>query len=199
MTSVPSAPASRATRTPAWRHREAREGFEIAFVTTDTSGIRLAGHTTAVEAGRAWSVRYDIELDPRWHTRRAHVSALSSAGEQAVTIETDGSGRWQVDGVARPELDGCLDVDLESSACTNTIPVHRLRLDVGEGAEAPAAYVRAVELAVERLEQRYMRVDDDAGHQRYDYRAPAFGVECRLVYDTSGLVLDYPGLARRVQ
>jgi hypothetical protein len=38
----------------------------------------------------------------------------------------------------------------------------------------------------------------DEGHcQRYDYRAPAFGFSCRLAYDESGLVLDYPGIAVR--
>ena len=37
------------------------------------------------------------------------------------------------------KLDGCIDVDLKSSCCTNTIPVHRLQLGVGQSADAPAA------------------------------------------------------------
>jgi hypothetical protein len=52
-------------------------------------------------------------------------------------------------------------------------------------------------LSVVRLEQSYRRVDDDAGRQRYDYASPAFGFTSQLVYDESGLVLDYPGIARR--
>ena len=32
---------------------------------------------------------------------------------------------------------------------------------------------------------------------RYRYRAPSFDFECELVYDESGLVLDYPGIATR--
>jgi uncharacterized protein len=48
---------------------------------------------------------------------------------------------------------------------------------------------------VERLEQTYARTTDDAARQCYDYAAPAF--EARLVYDESGLVLDYPGIAVR--
>lgn len=36
------------------------------------------------------------------------------------------------------------------------------------------------------------------GQQRYDYAAPVFGFTDRLVYDESGLVLEYPGIARRV-
>jgi hypothetical protein len=76
--------------------------------------------------------------------------------------------------------------------------VRRLGLPAAAGAAAPAAYVRAVGLAVERLEQTYVRTTDDAGRRRYDYAAPAFDFDARLVYDESGLVLDYPGIAVRV-
>jgi len=75
--------------------------------------------------------------------------------------------------------------------------VRRLRLCVGESAAAPAAYVRSFDLRVDRLEQDYARMDDADGHQRYDYRSPAFGFACVLVYDASGLALDYPGIATR--
>ncbi len=80
-----------------------------------------------------------------------------------------------------PELDGCLDVDLESSVCTNKLPVHRLHLGVGQAGDVPAAYVRALDLRVERLEQRYVRAADDQKHQRYDYSAPVFDFAARLV------------------
>jgi len=81
---------------------------------------------------------------------------------------------------------------------TTTRRVRRMGLPVGAQEAAPAAYVRAVSLAVERLEQTYMRAADEASGQRYDYAAPAFGFAARLVYDESGLVLDYPGIALRV-
>jgi hypothetical protein len=80
---------------------------------------------------------------------------------------------------------------------TNSLPVHRLALEPGEPAAAPAAYVRAVNLNVERLEQTYLRTDDDGPGQRYDYAAPAFGYSCQLVYDARGLLLAYPGIAVR--
>jgi hypothetical protein len=114
-----------------------------------------------------------------------------------VRLEADGSGHWRIGGSAAPELDGCLDVDLEASSCTNTLPVHRLGLAVGEGADAPAAYVRAVDVDIERLEQRYVRIEDDGARGQFDYTAPAFEYRGLLVYDGSGLVLDYPGIAIR--
>src|SRR5947209_2700147 len=102
-------------------------------------------------------------------TRRAQVAGRSAAGTRERTLETDGAGRWRVDGVLAPQLDGCLDVDLESSCLTNAFPVHRLDLAVGQRAQAPAAYVRALDLTVDRLEQLYVRLDDADGCQRYRY------------------------------
>ena len=182
----------------AWRHREARDGFEVVFLETGEAGHRLRGCTSAVEDGEPWVVRYEIALDGAWRTTAAHLGGRSPSGEHEVWLEVDGAGHWRVDGVAAPHLDGCLDVDLESSSCTNTLPIHRLRLAVGQGADAPAAYVRALDLDVERLEQRYARVEDDGARQRFDYAAPVFAYEGRLVYDADGLVVDYPGIAVRV-
>jgi len=44
----------------------------------------------------------------------------------------------------------------------------------------------------------YVRLEDDGPRQRFDYTAPRFDFRCVLVYDESGLVLDYPGIASRV-
>lgn len=181
----------------AWRHDGLRDGFEVAFLHADDSGYRLDGHTTAVESGEAWVVRYAIDLDRGWLTRDAEVTAWTFGDEGRVHVQTDGEGHWSVDGVGRPELDGCLDVDLESSALTNTIPVHRLDPAPGGASSAPAAYVRAVGLGVERLEQHYERLADDDGTLRFDYEAPRFDFRCRLLYDAAGLVVDYPGIAVR--
>lgn len=182
----------------AWRHLDVREGFEVVFLERGPDGYRLDGHSTGVEDGEAWAVRYALELDASWRTRKAHIAGRSARGADEVLLEGDGAGNWLVDGHPAPELGGCLDVDLEASACTNALPVRRLALDVGEEAEAPAAYVHLLDLAVERLEQRYARLEDEGASSRYDYASPRFGFEAVLAYDEHGLVLDYPGIAVRV-
>ncbi|TDC88921.1 hypothetical protein E1292_45100 [Nonomuraea deserti] len=184
--------------TAAWRHLGARTGFEVVcFRPAGGGGHRIEGCTTAVEDGMTWAVDYAIEVDRDWVTRRAEIRSRSAAGSRHTVLEGDGDGGWRIDGVPAPRVHGCLDVDLESSAVTNAFPVHRMHLAVGGGADAPAAYVRATDLTVERLDQRYLRVAGDGSGQRYDYEAPVFGFACRLAYDGSGLVLDYPGLAVR--
>lgn len=180
-----------------WRHRGARSGFEVAYFRAAAGGWSIDGTTTAVEDGQTWIVSYRIRLDAAWLTREARVTARTAAGPRQSGLTSDGAGRWRVDGRPAPQLDGCLDIDLESSALTNTLPVHRLALAAGARAETPAAYVRALDLRTERLEQSYTRLPDESGQQRYRYAAPAFGFTCTLGYDESGLVLDYPGIAER--
>ena len=181
----------------AWAHQEARAGFEVVYFQPHDDGHLVIGVTTAVEGGQCWIVDYEIQVDVGWRTRSARVTGRSSTGARRRLLEGDGEGGWRIDGEPAPHLDGCLDVDLESSAMTNTLPVHRLALTTGAMAQAPAAYVRALDLSVERLEQQYARATDLHGHQRYDYTAPAFDFSCRLVYDEAGLVLAYPGIAVR--
>jgi hypothetical protein len=183
----------------AWRHRDARDGFEVMFARTDAGGHHLEGTTTATEDGAAWAVHYAVVVDLAWRTRSAVVHGWSAGGRRELRLESDGHGAWRVNGTPAPELAGCLDVDLESSVVTNTLPVHRLRLQPGAEADAPAAFVRALHLRVERLEQRYVRVDDENGRAVYAYEAPRFDYAGRLAYDGSGLLLDYPGIAERVR
>ena len=140
---------------------------------------------------------YLIHLDAAWATRSARITARTVAGLRETFLESAGAGHWLVDGNVAPHLDGCMDVDLESSAMTNALPVHRLNLRVGEAADPHAAYVRVLGLATERLEQVYMRTADQDARQRYEYTAPAFGFTSRLSYDASGLVVDCPGIAVR--
>jgi len=177
----------------AWRHVDASDGFEVVFCDPAGEGWRVRGHVAAVEEGVPWAVDYEIVVDGAWTTRLARVTAHAEDGTAATRLEGDGGGAWTVDGAPAPAVAGCLDVDLEASAFTNAFPIHRLALARGAAAEAPAAYVRAPGLAVERLEQRYASL----GGGRFRYASPAFGYDAVLTYDAAGLIVDYPGIAVR--
>ena len=185
--------------TSAWRHHGPREGLEVLFTSRTRRGWRLDGVTTAVEAGSPWTVRYSITVDRQWATLSAVVSGTTQRGSRRRTLRRFGASQWTVDGEWDPALDGCVDVDLESSACTNTLPVHRLSLPSDAVHDRPAAYVRALDLGVERLEQTYQQRPSDNDGMSFDYRAPQFGFNARLTYDRFGLVVDYPGIAARVE
>jgi len=183
--------------TASWIHDHVRSGFEVLFVDVVADGRRLRGSTSAREGSSTWCVGYRIDLDPQWQTTRVQAVNSTSSGDREVTLERHAGNRWTVNGEPRPDLDGCSDVDFESSAVTNTLPVHRLPFVVGEPVEAPAAYVRAEDLAVERIEQRYTLISSTADDHVFDYESPTFDFRCELTFDPSGLVRRYPGIATR--
>lgn len=180
-----------------WNHAGARDGFEIAFFQALSTGHRVSGHTTAHESSALWSVGYDVSVDRSWTTVAVQASSLTNTGRSEVTLARDDAGRWTVNGEPRPELDGCVDVDFESSAVTNTLPVHRLDFFEGVGVDVPAAFVRAEDLRVERLEQRYTLIDAGPEQILFHYESSTFEFACGLRYDRSGLILEYPGIAIR--
>jgi hypothetical protein len=180
-----------------WQHTGVRTGYEVLFVQTSPAGVRLRGVTTAVEEHAAWSVSYRIDLDDRWRTRRAEVVTATADAERRVAIHRSDDDRWTVNGVPQPALDGCVDVDLESSSVTNTLPVHRLPFARGAPVSVPAAFVWANDLRVQREEQTYTLTGATAEDISFHYESPTFDFRCELTFDAAGLILHYPGLARR--
>ncbi len=183
--------------TACWQHQGLRSGFEVAYFMPEPPGLRIEGTTTGLQDGDTWVVHYQLEVDQSWNTRRAWIRSRTSSGWVEQLIESDTEGHWLIDGKVAAHLEGCLDVDLEASAMTNALPVHRLSLAVGGRAAALAAYVRLAHQQIDRLDQAYAHREDEPGRLNYDYEAPAFDFRCRLVYDRAGLVLDYPGIAVR--
>ena len=180
----------------AWQLIGAYTGFEVTRFSTTGDQITLHGTSLGVEAGTIWNLDYAIDLDSNWHVQRAVVN--DRAGLRLV-VETDGAGRnWRVNGEPRPDLDGYLDFDLEASAVTNTIPVHRLALAVGDKGQSAAAYVRTNGLKVERLAQTYRRIQGKDGFIAFDYESPRFGYHDVLHFARDGLVVEYPEIGKRI-
>jgi len=66
--------------TAAWRHRGARDGFEVAYFRVLDRGCRIEGMTAAIEDGVTWAVEYSIDLDEAGATRGARLRGRSAAG-----------------------------------------------------------------------------------------------------------------------
>lgn len=93
-----------------------------------------------------------------------------------------------------PQHGACADVDLGFTPATNLIVLRRLRLRVGEQAEAPAAYLAFPSLRFGVLPQHYERLS----RTEYPYASPTHGYRAMLRVSSLGAVLDYPGLFRAV-
>ncbi|HEV8494347.1 MAG TPA: putative glycolipid-binding domain-containing protein [Candidatus Angelobacter sp.] len=148
--------------------------------------IALAGDA-AVEAG------YEIRCDHLFRTKTANISVRDSAGERKLQTAAQ-DGRWFENGVENQTVRGALDIDLGWSPSTNTLPIRRLGLEIGQASgEIIAAWVRFPELTLQPLPQQYLRLGDRK--YRYSSRGGAFVAE--LLVDEHDLVLDYEGFWQR--
>jgi hypothetical protein len=155
------------------------------FVAARTeSGFQLSGLILQAYDDAPYVVRYSIELDQAWRTRAVQVE-VENDGQHRIALLTDGMGHWSRDGEQLAAVDSCLDVDLEWSPSTNTLPIRRAGLKLGETKGIAAAWVRFPSLEVRRLEQSYERIDD----RRYRYRSGLFTAD--LAVDEEGVVLQY--------
>ena len=175
-----------------WRRLDV-PGREEATITRMASGWRLAGELDVNEAGVAAMLRYTIECNPAWRTRSAAIEGEANGGSPVrFSLAADGAGGWTGDGVALPELTGALDVDLGFTPATNTLPIRRLCLAVGQSAPVRSAWLRFPELRVEPLEQTYTREAERTF--RYHAIVDAEPFVARLDVDAFGRVMRYEGL-----
>lgn len=177
-------------------------GIELLCLGCDGGGVEAEGLVVGVENGRAFRLSYEVRCDARWRVREVRATLLDRGG--GLHLRADGAGRWTTgDGRPLPELDGCLDVDLTATPFTNTLPIRRLGLRPGGSAEIAVAWIAAPELTVEAARQCYTHLEDRDDGCLYRFEAPPSprlpdGFVAELPVDGDGLVMDYPGLFRRV-
>lgn len=172
-----------------WRRLDP-EGHEFFRLLSGPDGWRLAGTTVFSFEGTPCTLDYEIVCDTEWRTRTVRVEGWAGTESVRREILVDPAGRWRLDGVERPDLDGCVDVDLEFSPCTNTLPIRRLGLAVGEASAVKTAWLRFPGLGLELFEQVYTRLEE--GLYRFESGDGEFVRD--LAVNAAGLVLEYPDL-----
>jgi hypothetical protein len=169
-------------------------GAEVCTLRRTADGWMLTGSAlTAFDSGPAIST-YRIECDDQWRTRGVHVSVTRADVRRDLAIACDENGTWTRDGMPEQALRGCIDVDLEVSPCTNTLPLRRCPIGPGQAIEPIAAWVRFPELTIEPLAQRY--TCRATGQYLYESHGGRFRSE--IATDLHGLVTEYGDLWKRV-
>jgi len=155
------------------------------FVAARTeNGCQLSGLILQAHQGEPYVVRYSIDVDDGWRTHAVQIE-VENDGQHQTALMTDGAGHWSRDGKPLPAVENCLDIDLEWSPSTNTLPIRRLTIAPRETKTVAAAWVRFPSLEVQRLDQAYERLEA----QRYRYRSGRFTAD--LVVYEDGIVLQY--------
>ena len=161
------------------------------------SGVVADGLVLGVGDGRPFRVAYDVRCDAHWRVRAARVGVPGEPPR--VELFSDGEGTWTgPDGRVLPHLEGCEYVDISETPFTNTLPIRRLGLSPGESAEVTVAYLDGTELQPWPEPQRYARLEEGGGGGLYHFESLDGGFTADLPVDSDGLVVDYPGLFKRV-
>ena len=109
-----------------------------------------------------------------------------------VDISVDSNHHWRLKKEECADVTGCIDLDLNFSPLTNTLPIRRLNLVVGQRADVRAAWLRFPSFTLEPLEQVYRRVKTS----KYRYESAGSGFVAELEVDKTGLVTHYPNFWR---
>jgi hypothetical protein len=157
------------------------------------------GMLLGVENGMPYRLAYKIKWGADWRTRKVTLEVQDARGMRERILKSDGHGHWKDEtGDPIPDLAGCIDVDIAASPFTNTLALKRLDLKPGQSAEIRAAYVSLPGLAVRVDAQRYSCRARSAQGQTLLYEGLGTDFKAELPIDADGLVLDYPGLFRRL-
>ena len=156
------------------------------FRKDESATVDRPSGTTALPA----YLKYDIECDSRWRSRRGHVAG--HVGDQKIDLHIAvlENQSWFLNDIEQPQVAGCIDIDLNFSPSTNLLPIRRWGLSVGEQQTVKAAWLRFPSFKLEALEQTYARVDQFI--YRYESGGGTFTSELKV--NDFGLVTSYPGI-----
>ncbi|MGH3828463.1 MAG: putative glycolipid-binding domain-containing protein [Pseudonocardiaceae bacterium] len=198
-------PAPHGARMHAWAGVDCLR-LEAARVVLSGRALRATGSLVhAPQNGtEAYSASYALATDEAGVVRRLSVRTAAVAGEHHVTVTRSEEGNWLVDhgqGAVRTSFGGALDVDLAFSPLFNALPIRRLGLHRSAAQhDLPVVFVALPSLEVCRVSQTYRTVSlntvplDEPAVVSISWDS----WEAALTVDADGLVLDYPGVARRV-
>jgi uncharacterized protein len=178
-----------------WRRSLDDNSLEAAAIQPLAGGVELAGTIVAIHDNAPLEVRYRIGCDFEWRTRTVSIEQRFGLERSTLSLSVDEAGRWS-DEKTGPihSLAGSLEVDLELSPITNSLPINRLKLAIGQREEIVAAWIRFPSLEIVHARQSYERLSE----RTYRYRSLASGFTANIEVDDVGLTIRYEGIWERI-
>ncbi len=170
-----------------WRRLD-EPGLELMHLVKRDDDIQVT--SDLVHAGEnPFSLRYSWSLDSSWRTRSLQLAVRRKGRDQVCHVDRTGPAAWSVDGRSRPDLNGCVELDVSATPFCNALAIHHLEAMTGE---LTVSFVRLPELSIVPSLQRYEAMGP--GQWRYIDLGAAKGFTAMLTFDSQGLVQHYEGL-----
>ncbi|HEY0452257.1 putative glycolipid-binding domain-containing protein [Actinophytocola sp.] len=168
------------------------------------SRLRASGRVVAAAdpgtGAEAFSASFEFTVARTGDVGKGFLRTVTADEERQVSVGRTEDGVWLIDhgqGAARNEFDGAADVDVAGLVSFTALPIRRLGLHRQPGEhELPVLYVSMPDLSMRLVHQTYKTVSIDDKGAVINYTVPEFSTN--LTVDPDGLVIDYPGIAKRV-
>jgi hypothetical protein len=194
------------------------EPFGAEYADLEIGSDRLLARGTAIGSDPVgYRLDYGLETAADFITSRLTVTARGHGWSRHLALEHADSGAWSCEadqsgrgpdmpapGGDMSQFDEALDPDLGLSPVFNSMPVlrHRLLGD-GEAPELLMVWISVPDLAIYPSPQRYSsKGSTDDGNHLIHFEAPdpdEADFVADVVFDSDGVVLDYPGIATRIR
>ena len=184
-------------------------GVEFAEIALSPQQLRAEGIAIGFEP-IPYRLEYTLQTASDFVTSRLLVNSRGEGWRRTLELRRDEGGDWSITGKQEGRVDlppaggdpstlkDALDCDLGLSPTTNLMPILRHGLLSGGGpVELTAAWVSVPDLGVRADGQRYTFVRGDPEYSVIRFEAIDGTFESDITVDTEGIVIDYPGIARR--
>jgi uncharacterized protein len=190
--------------------KERALGLEFADISLHARQMTASGVAVGTSP-LAYRLDYKLETTDEFITSSFMVTSHGDGWSRTLYLRRASSGTWSAQATSEGTVDlpapggdaakfaDARDCDLALSPLTNTMPVLRHGLLEGGGPiDFVVAWVSVPDLCVRPSYQRYtfVRKEGELSIVRYENIGGSFVAE--ITFDSAGLVVEYPGLGRRV-
>ena len=148
--------------------------LENCLLTADDSGNWIESNIIGSYQRDIYHVEYRIHTNTFWETIYCEL-------------------KTQVNGVKQQHRFENVEVDLPLTPFTNTLPIRRLKMKIGQAREIVVLYLDVLTNEFRPVRQKYERLSDF----QYKYENIPNDFEAVITVDKDGFVVDYPGLFLR--
>jgi uncharacterized protein len=184
----------------------------VEFTEIEIGAEQLTARGVAIgSALLPYRLDYELETAAEFVTSHLHATSRGQGWRRELDLRRDERGAWVIAADEEDEVDlpppggdaaslaAGRDCDLGLSPLTNTMPILRHGLlDGGGPIELTMAWVAVPALSVQADRQRYRHVSSASDHSVVRYEAVDGSFAADIVLDTDGVVIDYPGIGRRL-
>ena len=186
--------------------------FGVEFAEIHLASTRLTAEGVAVGTQPApYRLDYVIETTAGFFTSCLRVTSRGEGWRRHLDLRRSEAGVWSIATDEHGDVDlpaaggdptsfaDVVDCDLGLSPVTNLMPILRCGLLFGRGpVEMVAAWVSVPDLSVRRDGQRYSYLHGGPDRHVLRYESTDGSFAANITADRDGIVVDYPGVARRL-